>query len=228
MDVGLCIYEKTSIESVTTTCACNYSLREKPTKRLRALAHLMGARVPRPCAPMYLLCAHTYTRAYLRGPYGPARSSPSLSLLSLFLSFGRYRYGAHKVGPGPRRHLATGCLCYLTRGQDVSFFFRPAPFPFYPELREEDSLRGLSPFSFLLFLFTRRIKKGTRDLLPSAETLSSSATCPLPPQCYPFCGRYVRARATRGPLWLIRRNRRLISLFDDRCSYRASYGFVWP
>jgi len=60
---GLCIYEKMPIESVTT-CACNYSLREKSTKRLRALTRLMGTRVSVVCI-IDLLCAHTYN-AYLR------------------------------------------------------------------------------------------------------------------------------------------------------------------
>lgn len=57
----LCIYEKKkkmSIESVTT-CACNYSLREKSTKRLRALARLMGSRVRR-VYHIFIVHAHVY------------------------------------------------------------------------------------------------------------------------------------------------------------------------
>lgn len=119
-------------------------------------------------------------RAHVRARICAARTAlPDLPrfFLPLFLSFGRYRYDAHKVGPGPVGTLPRGA--FVTSHVARMFpFFRPAPFPFHPELREEDSLRGLSPFPFLLFLFTRRIKKGTRDLPRSAETLSSSATCP--------------------------------------------------
>lgn len=60
---GLCIYEKKkkiSIEFITT-CACNHSLREKSTKRLRALAHLMGSRVHM----YYIFIVHAHVHAYL-------------------------------------------------------------------------------------------------------------------------------------------------------------------
>lgn len=61
----ICVYEKILIESVTT-CACNYSLRPKPTKRLRALAYLMGIRVL-PVYRVFIVHAHiSYTHIHTR------------------------------------------------------------------------------------------------------------------------------------------------------------------
>jgi len=56
--------KKMSIESITT-CACNYSLREKSTKRLRGLAHLMGSGV----CMYYIFIVHAHVHVYLHiGP----------------------------------------------------------------------------------------------------------------------------------------------------------------
>lgn len=114
--------KKMPIESVTT-CACNYSLLEKSTKRLRALAHLMGTRVRR-VYYIFIVHAHVHARICAQG----LRSFPFL--ISLFLSLRPGTgHDATRWASGPFGTLPRGAFCYLTRGQDVSFFTSPISFP---------------------------------------------------------------------------------------------------
>jgi len=132
------------IESVTT-CACNYSLLEKSTKRLRALAHLMGTRVRR---VYYTFIVHAHVHAYLR-----VRPHRALDL-SRF-SRTRYIYGTVPQGElRTLRHLATGCLLLPHTWPGCFLFY----VPLFPFLSHGRILLICSSF----FLIAWSIKKGTR------------------------------------------------------------------
>lgn len=121
--IELRIYEKekkNAYRKSVTTCACNYIVSGKNQQNdFWALfsSRLMGSRV---LHVLYIYCARTCTRIFARR--APVLGPRDLSRSLLFLHLWKIPHGATRWGPGPFGTLPQGAFCYLTRGQDVSFF----------------------------------------------------------------------------------------------------------
>lgn len=152
-----------------------YSLREKSTKRLRALAHLMGSRV---LHVLYIYCARTCTRIFARRACW-ALDLPRLLSLSLSLLW-KIPHGATRWAQGPSApcHRVPFVTSHVAR---MFPFSRPASSP--PKLWE-DSRSVCSSF----FLFMRSIKKGTRP-----SSLGEPFRRVQPASSNPFASGYVCA-----------------------------------
>lgn len=180
---GSAFTKKSPIESVVATCACNYSLREKPTKRLRALAHLMGVRVRRRALRVFIVRAHiSRARARARARIRAASRRP-LDLPCL--SGGTVR--RHKVGPGRFGTLPRGAFVTSHVARMFPFFSSCRSFPSraaggFSPVRVSSSSFSFSPIR------AERHKRGTRDLLRSGNP-SADYNLPL----NPFRRRYVCA-----------------------------------
>lgn len=182
-----------------------YSLREKSTKRLRALAHLMGSRV---LHVLYIYCARTCTRIFARRACW-ALDLPRLLSLSLSLLW-KIPHGATRWAQGPSApcHGVPFVTSHVAR---MFPFSRPASSP--PKLWE-DSRSACSSFFYSCEALRR-----AHDLLHSGNrfaeynlplpTLSRAVTCArhvkafvayLPQQTFNF---FIQRSPFAGPSTLI-------------------------
>lgn len=195
-----------------------YSLREKSTKRLRALAHLMGSRVPH---VLYIYCARTCRRIFARRARW-ALDLPRLLSLSLSLSFGRYRHGATRWAQGPSApcHGVPFVTSHVAR---MFPFSRPASSP--PKLWE-DSRSACSSF----FFYSCEVLRRAHDLLHSGNRFAEY-NLPLPTPSRPVtCARHVRAFVAYLPQqtfnFFIRRSPFAGPLALDRTSQKGFHSII--